>query len=64
LRRQTAIVAALEPALDEMGYVRADEMRRTSVAGVSAAGDLTTVRQGAVIAAADGAVAGACSSTT
>jgi thioredoxin reductase len=49
------LVASLEIALDPNGYVMADAMtRRTSVAGVYAAGDLTSRMQGAIFAAAAG----------
>lgn len=42
--------------LDDDGYVRVDPMRsETSVAGVYAAGDLTTRMQAAIIAASMGA---------
>lgn len=58
VQRQVALVSSLGLALDEMGFVKVDEHRKTSVAGISAAGDLTTMRQGAVIAAAEGAMAG------
>jgi thioredoxin reductase len=61
-QRQTALVSGLVStlglALDEQGYVRADDQQKaTSVAGVHAAGDLTTMMQGALVAAAAGAQA-------
>ena len=53
----TALLAG-QIALDEQGYLIADETTRTSVAGVFAVGDVRTkaVRQ-IVTAASDGAVA-------
>lgn len=56
-QRQTALVARTGVALDEQGFVRVDERNETSRAGVYAAGDLTTMRQGALVAAAAGALA-------
>lgn len=53
-QRQTALVAALGLALDEHGYVRVDAQMQTSRAGVYAAGDLTTMLQAALLAAAAG----------
>jgi thioredoxin reductase len=54
-QRQVELVRALGVELDEDGFVRIDPMKReTSVAGVYAAGDLTTRMQGAVLAAASG----------
>ncbi len=55
-QRHVDVVAALDLARDEGGYVRVDPMsRETSIPGVYAAGDLTTRAQGAVLAAASGA---------
>lgn len=52
-QRQVALVSALGLALDDFGFVKTDAMtRETSVAGIYAAGDLTTRMQGAVHAAA------------
>ncbi len=52
-QRHVDLVARLELALDDMGYVQVDPMtRQTSVAGIYAAGDLTTRQQGAIFAAA------------
>lgn len=52
---QVALVRALDPSLDDEGYVLVDPARaETSIPGVYAAGDLTTRVQGAVIAAAAG----------
>jgi thioredoxin reductase len=57
-QRQVQLVRALGAALDDDGYVRVDAMKReTSVAGIYAAGDLTTRLQGAIFAAALGAQA-------
>jgi len=43
-------------ALDDMGFVRVDAFQQTSVPGLYAAGDLTTRLQGALVAAAAGAM--------
>jgi thioredoxin reductase len=57
---QTPLVQSLGLALDEMGYVRVDAMsKQTSVPGVHAAGDLTTMMQAAIAAAAEGTMAAA-----
>jgi len=56
-QRQTPLVTALALDLDERGFVRVDPEQRTSVPGIYAAGDLTTMRQGALVAAAAGAMA-------
>lgn len=56
-QRQTALVASLGLALDDHGFVRVDEHKATSRPGISAAGDLTTMQQGALVAAAAGAQA-------
>jgi thioredoxin reductase len=59
-QRQVEFVRGLGVALDDSGYVRTDAMKReTSVAGVYAAGDLTTRMQGAILAAAAGTHAAA-----
>ena len=55
---QTQLVRQLGLALNEQGFVRVDEHKKTSVEGIHAAGDLTTMLQGALIAAAEGAMAG------
>lgn len=56
LQRQVPLVTKLGLALDEQGYVRTDErVCVTSRSGVHAAGDLTTMQQGALVAAAAGA---------
>jgi thioredoxin reductase len=57
-QHQTQLVRQLGLALNEQGFVRVDEHKATSVQGVHAAGDLTTPLQGALIAAAEGAMAG------
>ncbi|MEZ4314471.1 MAG: NAD(P)/FAD-dependent oxidoreductase [Polyangiaceae bacterium] len=54
-QRQTEMVAGMGLELDPMGFVKVDEMMRTSRAGVYAAGDLTTMFQGALLAAGAGA---------
>lgn len=54
-QRHVALVEGLGLALDELGFVKVDPMQQTSVPGISAAGDLTTRLQGALIAAAAGA---------
>ncbi len=46
-------------AITEQGFVQVDAQGRTSVAGVSAAGDMTRMQQQVIIAAADGAIAAA-----
>lgn len=58
-QRQTAIVESLGLELDDLGFVRVDEQRRTSRPGIYAAGDLTTMMQGALFAAAAGSLAAA-----
>lgn len=59
-QRQGELVRALGVALDESGFVQVDPMRReTSIAGIYAAGDLTTRMQGAMFAAAAGTQAAA-----
>lgn len=57
-QRQGALVRQLGLALDEQGFVRVDMHKATSVPGIHAAGDLTTMLQGALVAAAEGAMAG------
>jgi thioredoxin reductase len=56
-QRQVPLVTALALALDEQGFVRVDEHKATSRPGIHAAGDLTTMQQGALVAAAAGAQA-------
>ncbi len=54
-QRQVDLVRSLGLAFDDDGYVRVDPMtRETSIAGIYAAGDLTTRMQGAMFAAAAG----------
>ena len=54
-QRQVDLVLSLGLVLDESGYVRVDAMKsETSIAGVYAAGDLTSRMQAAVWAAATG----------
>ncbi len=52
---QPPLVTHLGLALDEGGYVKVDDMMRTSRPGIIAAGDVTTMFQGALMAAAAGA---------
>ncbi len=56
-QRQTALVASLGLTLDDFGYVKVDGMQRTSQPGILAAGDLTTMMQGALLSASFGAMA-------
>ena len=57
---QVPLVQSLNLALDEMGYVKAESFsQQTSVPGIFAAGDLTTMMQTAISAAAAGTMAGA-----
>jgi thioredoxin reductase len=59
-QRQVELVRSLGVLLDADGYVQVDAMKReTSVAGIYAAGDLTTRMQAAVTAAASGTQAAA-----
>ena len=59
-QHQVALVRDLGVELDEHGYVRTDPMKReTSIAGIYAAGDLTSRMQGAIFAAAAGTQAAA-----
>jgi thioredoxin reductase len=58
-QRQIELVHTLGLALDEKGFVRVDDARETSVAGIYAAGDLTSPAQSAVLAAAAGMFAAA-----
>ena len=52
-----AVVDELGLARDDLGYVKVDERRESSVPGVYVAGDANTMRQGAIVAAADGLMA-------
>jgi thioredoxin reductase len=57
-QRQVELVRSLGLRLDDDGFVQVDPMRReTSVPGIYASGDLTTRMQGAILAAASGAIA-------
>jgi thioredoxin reductase len=57
---QSPLVRALNLELDEMGFVRVEAFsKKTSVPGIHAAGDLTTMAQAAIAAAAEGTMAGA-----
>jgi thioredoxin reductase len=61
-QRQVPLIARLGLVLDEHGFVRTEEvpgtpLRSTSRPGIHAAGDLTTMLQGALMAAAAGAQA-------
>lgn len=56
-QRQTPLVASLGLALDAQGFVQVDQQGQTSVPGIYAAGDSTTMFQGALVAAAAGALA-------
>lgn len=56
-QRQHALVHSLGLALDEHGFVRVDDQRQTTCPGIYAAGDLTTLFQGALLAASAGAQA-------
>lgn len=58
-QRQVPLVDSLGLALDDQGFVRVDHSGQSSVPGIYAAGDLTTMQQGAVMAAAAGARAAA-----
>ena len=58
-QRQVDVVQSLNLALDERGYVRVDDQAQTSMPGIYAAGDLTTMMQSALGAAAAGALAAA-----
>lgn len=56
-QRQPELVRRLGLALDEQGFVRVNEHKETSVPGIHAAGDVTTLLQGALVAASAGAFA-------
>lgn len=59
-QRQVDLIRSLGVALDSDGYVRVDPMKsETSIAGIYAAGDMTSRMQGAIWAAAGGARAAA-----
>lgn len=54
-QRHTDLVRSLDLTLDDLGFVRIDEQGETSRKGIHAAGDLTTMKQGALVGAAAGA---------
>ncbi|QSQ20890.1 NAD(P)/FAD-dependent oxidoreductase [Pyxidicoccus parkwayensis] len=56
-QRQVELVQRLGLALDELGFVKVNESQETSVPGIHASGDLTTMMQGALVAASQGAMA-------
>lgn len=58
-QRQVPLVAGLGLDLDPAGFVRVEFGGQTSRPGILAAGDLTTMMQGAMLAAAAGTQAGA-----
>ena len=58
-QRQTDVVRGLDLELDAQGFVKTGEQLETSRPGVYAAGDLTTMAQGAIFAAAAGVRAAA-----
>lgn len=58
-QRQTRLVTRLGLGCDEEGYVQIDAQAMTSIAGIHAAGDLTTAQQSATLAAAAGVRAAA-----
>jgi thioredoxin reductase len=58
LTQHTDLAAQLGCTFTEMGMVQVDAMMRTSVAGVYAAGDMTTMHRQVIVAAAHGATAG------
>jgi thioredoxin reductase len=55
----TPLVASLQLERDDMGYVRVDAKRETSIKGIYAAGDATTMMQSALAGAAEGMIAAA-----
>lgn len=52
------LVAALGCELDEMGFVKVDEQMQTTVAGIYAAGDMTSRMRAVIFASAQGAAVG------
>jgi thioredoxin reductase len=54
---QTRLVQRVGVALNEQGLVKINEQHKTSIDGMYAAGDLTTMAQGALVAAAAGMMA-------
>ena len=57
--QHTDVPVKLGCAFDEMGYVKVDDFKKTSVNGVYAAGDITTAFRSVAMATAGGAMAGA-----
>ena len=58
-QRHVPVVAKLDLELDPMGFVKVTEpSKETSRPGIHAAGDLMTMMQGAILAAANGTIAG------
>jgi thioredoxin reductase len=58
-RQHSTLPQQLGCTLTEQGFVEVDALGRTSVPGVSAAGDMTRMQHQVIIAAADGAIAAA-----
>jgi len=56
--QQADLAASLGCEIDEMGFVKVDEQTRTNVAGLYAAGDMSTPARAVIFAAAQGAMAG------
>lgn len=56
-QRHVELVQRLGLALDDLGFVKVNESQETSVPGIFAGGDLTTMMQGALVAASMGAMA-------
>lgn len=54
---QAPLIQRLGLSLDEMGFVKVNELQQTSLPGIYAAGDLITMKQGAMVAASSGAMA-------
>ncbi|XXY50830.1 FAD-dependent oxidoreductase [Sorangium sp. So ce269] len=58
-QRPVPLVERLGLALDEQGFVRVDDQKQSSMAGVHVAGDATTPLQGAIVASSAGVIAAA-----
>lgn len=58
-QRQPPLVDRIGVDLDDLGFVRIDDQSETSRPGIYAAGDLTTPKQSAILAAAAGVIAAA-----
>jgi len=56
--QQSKLAATLGCEINAMGFVQADAQGRTNVAGVYAAGDMTSPQRAVIFAAAQGAAAG------